>query len=42
MELVSHIPKFEDTGKSPASRAGDIVASPNFGICDTTDFMCPV
>jgi hypothetical protein len=29
---VSHIPQFGDA----ASPAGDLLASPNFGICNTT------
>ncbi len=44
---LAHIPKFEDTSRLPremtrspagyaASPAGDVGASPNFGICDTT------
>jgi hypothetical protein len=32
--VVSHIPKFGDTSKSPA---GDVGASLNCGICDTAD-----
>jgi len=44
---VSHIPQFGDAAKSPAGDAAsptgdavsperDLLASPNFGICDTT------
>jgi len=37
---VSHIPQFGDATTSPAGDAvspeGDLLASPNFGICDTT------
>ncbi len=32
---VSHIPQFEDA----VSPVGDLLASPNFGICDTTPQM---
>jgi len=44
---VSHIPQFEDVDVSAgmrisegdgASRPGDLLASPNFGICDTTQY----
>jgi hypothetical protein len=39
--VVSHIPKFGDASKSPAgdaaSPARDVVASPNFGVCDTAE-----
>jgi hypothetical protein len=37
---VSHIPQFGDVNTSPTgdavSPSGDLLASPDFGICDTT------
>jgi len=43
---VSHIPKFGDASKSPvgdtASPARDVVASPNFDICDTADMKLEI
>jgi len=43
IRVVLHIPKFGDASKSPsgdtASPAGDVVASPNYRICDTVELI---
>jgi hypothetical protein len=35
LSAASHIPQFADAG----SPAGDLLTSPNFGICDTTEIF---
>jgi hypothetical protein len=45
LPAVSHIPQFGDAASlagDAVSPAGDLLASPNFGICGTTHFSITV